>query len=279
MKNRLKELRESKKLSQKKFAKAFNHFITSNKNYTLYDGKGKEKEISYATVSRWENGKTPIPSTYYIGLSSFFNVSIEYLLGFSNLPDNIQYSLCEILTFEYFDDLDFDNSKQIISNNDLANNVNKFIKAQSISKYPLDFYTVSSFDDLIKLDDEKEPDPQSEMIPELEKYWLKYFHFLFEDKSLILLVNTFMEKGGSTYSPTNEIVNLINKDINEYLLKYSATKAGKKILDKYLNKLDSKYFELLTNISLINSKSDLENAIFAFNDFLDDLKFNVEKKK
>lgn len=79
--NRLKELRESKGLSQKEFAKAFSEFILSNKKYALYDVNGKEKSISYATVSRWENGKTPIPSVYFAALADYFGVIVPYFEG------------------------------------------------------------------------------------------------------------------------------------------------------------------------------------------------------
>lgn len=79
--NRLKELRKIKGLSQKEFAKAFNEFISSNKKYALYDMNGKEKSISYATVSRWENGKTPIPSIYFAALADYFGVIVPYFEG------------------------------------------------------------------------------------------------------------------------------------------------------------------------------------------------------
>lgn len=74
--NRLKELRIDKGLSQKEFAKVFNEFISSNEKYALHDWNGKEKSISYATVSRWENGKTPIPSIYFAALADYFGIIV-----------------------------------------------------------------------------------------------------------------------------------------------------------------------------------------------------------
>ena len=62
MKNRLKELRQKEELSQKEFAKAFNAFLINNNS--VKDSNGNIKKISYATVSRWENEQTPIPSIY-----------------------------------------------------------------------------------------------------------------------------------------------------------------------------------------------------------------------
>ena len=49
MKNRIKELRKSKKLSQKAFAIAFNDYIKENKL--------NSKPITNTTVSRWENNQ------------------------------------------------------------------------------------------------------------------------------------------------------------------------------------------------------------------------------
>jgi transcriptional regulator with XRE-family HTH domain len=78
--NRLKELRQRKKLSQKEFAAAFNKFLKDSDS-PIKDNHGNIKKISYATVSRWENGQTPIPSIYYSSLAAFLDVSLPYLQG------------------------------------------------------------------------------------------------------------------------------------------------------------------------------------------------------
>lgn len=78
--NRLKELRQKKKLSQKDFAAAFNKFLKDS-DFPIKDNHGNIKKISYATVSRWENGQTPIPSIYYSSLAAFLNVPLPYLQG------------------------------------------------------------------------------------------------------------------------------------------------------------------------------------------------------
>lgn len=74
-------MRKAKKLSQKEFAKAFNEFIEENKKYAVLDNKGRIKKISYATVSRWEVGQTPIPTKYYEALANFFDVPLSYIQG------------------------------------------------------------------------------------------------------------------------------------------------------------------------------------------------------
>lgn len=68
--NRLKELRKKNKLTVRELAEKVN--------------------ISYPTISRLENEETSFTSDYLRVLSSFFNVSIDYLLGISPLENNIK---------------------------------------------------------------------------------------------------------------------------------------------------------------------------------------------
>lgn len=60
--NRLKELRQEKKLSQKEIA--------------------KEMGISEKTLSRWENGESQIKPEKAQQLADYFGVSVGYLLGY-----------------------------------------------------------------------------------------------------------------------------------------------------------------------------------------------------
>lgn len=69
MANRIKEMRKKKGLSQKEFAKAFNEFAPNIKN------------VSYATISRWENGKNEPKLSTWSKLAEFFDVSVPYLQG------------------------------------------------------------------------------------------------------------------------------------------------------------------------------------------------------
>ena len=62
--NRLKELRKEKKLTQKELA--------------------KKTDIPYRTLQRWENGETDIKSDKANELAKLFNVSVSYLLGYSD---------------------------------------------------------------------------------------------------------------------------------------------------------------------------------------------------
>ena len=62
--NRLKELRKEKKLTQKELA--------------------EKTDIPYRTLQRWENGETDIKSDKANELAKLFNVSVSYLLGYSD---------------------------------------------------------------------------------------------------------------------------------------------------------------------------------------------------
>lgn len=65
--NRLKELRQEKKLSQDKLSQEFN--------------------INLRTIQRWENGESQIKPEKAQQLAEFFEVSVGYLLGYE--PENI----------------------------------------------------------------------------------------------------------------------------------------------------------------------------------------------
>lgn len=65
--NRLRELRQEKKLSQKAIAEIL--------------------EINEKTVSRWENGESQIKPEKAQQLADYFGVSVGYLLGYSEFLD------------------------------------------------------------------------------------------------------------------------------------------------------------------------------------------------
>ena len=91
MQSRLRELRKGKKLTQAKFTKSFNDFLESNPKFAVIDYKGRIKQVSQATVSRWEVGTTPIPSKYSKALAKYFRVSLAYFLGehFNEFADTL----------------------------------------------------------------------------------------------------------------------------------------------------------------------------------------------
>lgn len=67
--NNLKELRINSNLSQKELADIFN--------------------VSEKTILRWEKGTTDIKSSKAEQLADYFNVTVPYLLGYSQFPDSL----------------------------------------------------------------------------------------------------------------------------------------------------------------------------------------------
>ena len=65
--NRLKELRQEKKLSQKELAENI--------------------AVHYRTLQNWENGESQIKPEKAQQLADYFGVSVGYLLGYSDVPD------------------------------------------------------------------------------------------------------------------------------------------------------------------------------------------------
>ena len=80
--NRLKELRKEKKLSQKEIA--------------------KEMSISEKTLSRWENGESQIKPEKAQQLAKYFEVSVGYLLGYSEYRE-IEKALDKTIFSNYSD--------------------------------------------------------------------------------------------------------------------------------------------------------------------------------
>lgn len=96
MPNRLKELRTEKGLTLKEFASSFNSFLSSHADF--YDSP---KKVSYATISRWENGKPDPTSKYQEPLSDYFDVDIGYLLGITDFKNQseMENSADDLISF------------------------------------------------------------------------------------------------------------------------------------------------------------------------------------
>ena len=83
--SRLKQLRESRELSQEKFGQEFAEF-TNRKNGSY----------SVMTISCWETGRKLPPADTVMSLAQFYGCTSDYILGLSNDPqlmridDNIQ---------------------------------------------------------------------------------------------------------------------------------------------------------------------------------------------
>ncbi|HEO7922175.1 TPA: helix-turn-helix transcriptional regulator [Streptococcus agalactiae] len=83
MKNRLKELRREKKLTQKEMA--------------------KELEVHYRSYQRWENEEVQLKPDKAQMLADYFGVHVPYLLGY--IDENVEYDsdFVKITTAEFND--------------------------------------------------------------------------------------------------------------------------------------------------------------------------------
>lgn len=75
--NRLKDLRKQKKLTQENLA--------------------KEIGVTKLTISRWENNERTPKADKAKQLADYLNVSVGYLLGYSDIPDEIQLKSNEVI--------------------------------------------------------------------------------------------------------------------------------------------------------------------------------------
>lgn len=73
--NRLKELRKKKRISQKEFS--------------------KEHNIPLRTLQSWENGESQFKADRGQQLAEYFDVSLNYLLGFEDEPHKSMYDLAQ----------------------------------------------------------------------------------------------------------------------------------------------------------------------------------------
>ena len=73
--NRLKELRKKKGISQKEFS--------------------KEHNIPLRTLQSWENGESQFKADRGQQLAEYFDVSLNYLLGFEDEPHKSMYDLAQ----------------------------------------------------------------------------------------------------------------------------------------------------------------------------------------
>lgn len=187
MENRLKELRQNKKLSQKQFAKAFNDFL--NKNKTVKDNNGNVKNISYATVSRWESGQTLIPSIYYSSLAEFFNINVFDLFKNSQLI-RTKKQMLDLLFLAYKNDFkykaysdDFLKLVNMASNKKNIEIKNYALSARNIIDEYLKLANISSNADKDSFDSNGNLTNNG---------FYRYFDWLFKLKSLESLGDTFI---------------------------------------------------------------------------------------
>lgn len=121
---RLNEIQKLRKEESKNFTKTeiltMENVYKSRKNWASKD-LAKDLGITPVMVSKYKNGKTPIPKERLPQICSFYGVTAHYLLGLTNDRDGI---------------LEFDNNGNIIYDNNG--------KPKEIKNLPIEFTPVSA---------------------------------------------------------------------------------------------------------------------------------------
>lgn len=273
LENRLKELRKAKKLSQKEFAKAFNEFIEENKKYAVLDNKGKIKKISYATVSRWEVGQTPIPTKYYEALANFFNVPLAYIQGAGYSKKEIENIILDEINLrlaDYF--IKHDQGK--VENNILSLALYTFINNTKNDEYLNEYLDLCGKS--IKEDHE---------IPvlnaKLEKLLREVYDFIFKQDSIL---SWNKENFENREELDTFLVGLISKEMNKtlstvgkwftngYYAEYINSKECLHIPFKELE--DSLHFKMIEDLKY---SKDLTKVITSLRTYQDFIKFIISE--
>lgn len=263
MKNRLKELRKAKKLSQKEFAKAFNNFIREYKDYAVLDNNGKVKKVSQATISRWEVGQTPIPTKYYDALAKFFDVPLSYIQGAGYSKEEIENIVLDEVNLRLADS--FINGEA--EENKLSIVLHNFLY---IDKSNLKAYLNLCGETVI----EKQEIPV--LNEELAKLLKKIYSFLFENDSILMLSKRMVEDEDELntilYYHVSFELNVINKS--------RLTVLGKWFEDSYYledsnSSLLNEWDRSLKNANILNKRmeSNLHDSM------LDDLKYSKDSAR
>ncbi|KRL03295.1 helix-turn-helix transcriptional regulator [Liquorilactobacillus capillatus] len=147
MKNRLKELRVQNGMTQKEFAAAFNDFLKNNINPLK-----KFKQISYATISRWENGISEPKAEIWNELADFFNVSTNFIQGSADL--NISLT-GRIKTSR---------EKAKLSKEELAEQYNMLIAKNNLPLKKINSYVINEWENAYDLPNNSETNVLSEVL-------------------------------------------------------------------------------------------------------------------
>ena len=153
---------------------------------------GKGVGLATNTISRYETGKREPKLETWQKLAYFFGVSVPYLQGIE--PD--------------FKDVLLNTLNKNCVKNDLLNvSIKTYLKSIKADKLPLPFY------ELVYGLKEEEPTASEQKV--INKSWVKFFDFLFNDKTLFLfedseqdhvhtiitkIRDTLMENGGTEIS-------------------------------------------------------------------------------
>lgn len=250
MKNRLKQLRTNKKLSQKAFATAFNDY--------LKEIKSNSKLITNTTVSRWENNQIEIPNEYLKVIANYFDVTVQYVQGLTFDKTDILKALNDTYLTN-IEDNGVDNKDLINLNNIVEDPFSlsvSFALFSSLRNY-MSYHSVKptfSNHELKKFDDD------------VKQFWNRNFNFVFESDG----IKGFINWGGKE----EDLLNTLSKVIRGKYLKDSSTiisqlfdQTTKLELTDFINKKDEllrfgSHEEINEKIDeLVASLQDFQSAI------------------
>lgn len=240
MKNRLKEIRTKKGLSLEKV--------------------GKGVGLATNTISRYETGKREPKLETWQKLADFFGVSVPYLQGiepdFTEIMEKTKTTLVEILNSYYFEQV---KSDELASAKNLKISVDKYLKLKRVSKYPIDFYSSKETDFKVN-----EP---------IKEYWLKYFNFLLESKTLVNRLNRY---NFGNIQRTRGLANFIFLGINKQINNMFKTDFGYYYEHNYLSNEHKKHVDFTQNLLIVKDIKDLDKSFLEYKNYLDDLYKNLK---
>ncbi|MGT2743535.1 helix-turn-helix transcriptional regulator [Streptococcus plurextorum] len=130
IKNRLRDLRQEKKLTQDELAFELNK-----------DLKKGEKLVSKMTISNWENNKHAIKPDKAQKLAEYFGVSVGYLLGYSDYWEYIDHEITSFLTKETMVKfLDFLIMADLMLNDEQISNILELLKSIDVANRSATLY-------------------------------------------------------------------------------------------------------------------------------------------
>ena len=221
--------------------------LREEKGLTLDEIQSKTG-IKRGTYNNYENGVTEPKLETWQKLAYFFGVSVPYLQGIE--PD--------------FKDVLLNTLNKNCVKNDLLNvSIKTYLKSIKADKLPLPFY------ELIYGLKEEEPTASEQKV--INKSWVKFFDFLFNDKTLFLFED----------SEQDHVHTIITK-IRDTLME----NGGTEISEYYYKETFPKIRAFIDNMNvkggaMFNSKADISknisnviDALNKFNNELDNLKEN-----
>lgn len=247
-KNRIKDLRLQKGLSQSELAKKVG---ISNQVISFYENNKREPKIE-----NWQK------------LADFFGVSVPYLQGiepdFHEVTDETKKELVLILNGYYFKKrCEIEPTKERKIARKIADNlkiaVDKYLKLKKVSKYPSSFYSSKEKEFRLKTS--------------IESYWLEHFNFLLNTHTLVFRINRvyFNACKHDVEPSTTGLAGFMLTIINQKIERDLTTLFGDYFEHLYLTDNNQKYKKFNQDLLTIETEKDLDKTFFEYINYLNEL--------